>query len=72
MKTVFNLSKFRKQAYNDDGRGLVQKQTRAFMNCYKTKMSSGKGAHDAWMSCLEEYQNSNNSDWGMKYASSKK
>ena len=69
MKTSFNLSKFKKTAFYDDGRGLVQKQTRAYMNCYKAKMDKGMSAQEAWQSCLEEYQKSATNDWGTKYAS---
>lgn len=69
MKT-FNLSKLQKQAFYDDARGLMQKQTRAFMNCQKAKMDAGKlSAQEAYMSCLDEYQKSKGSDWGTKYAS---
>ena len=72
MKT-FNLNKFQKQAFYDDGRGLVQKQTRAMMNCWKAKMDAGKmGAQEAYMSCLEEYQKSKTNDWGTKYATAHK
>lgn len=67
---TFNLNKLQKKAFYDDGRGLVQKQTRALMNCWKSKMDNGKmGAQEAYMSCLDEYQNAKNNDWGMKYAS---
>lgn len=67
---TFNLSKITKQAFYDDGKGLIQKQTRAMMNCWKAKMESGKmGAQEAYMSCVEEYQKSKENDWGLKYAS---
>lgn len=71
MKTTFNLRKFEKQAYYDDGRGQVQKMSRAFMNCFKSKMEGQKtaSAHQAWMSCLDEYQDAKFNDWGTKYAS---
>lgn len=68
MKTTFNLSKFNKTAFYDDSRGLMQKQTRAYQNCYKAKMDSGMSAHKASEACLEEYQSSGTNDWGMKYA----
>lgn len=70
MKTTFNLNKFEKKAYYDDGRGQVQKMSRSFMNCFKSKMDGQKtaSAHKAWMSCLDEYQDSKYNDWGTKYA----
>jgi hypothetical protein len=68
MKISFNLSKFKKQANYDDGRGLIQKQTRSFQNCQKAKREKGMDASEAWFSCLEEYQNSSGNDWATKYA----
>ena len=72
MKT-FNLSKMQKNAFYEDGRGLIQKQEREMMNCWKAKMDDGKmGAQESYFSCLEEYNNSHKNDWGTKYASSSK
>ena len=66
---TFNLSKMQKEAFHDDGRGLMQKQTRCMQNCWKAKMEGKKmGAQEAYMSCLEEYQTSKSNDWGVKYA----
>lgn len=67
MKT-FNLAKFEKQASYDSAKGLIQAQTRAFMNCYKMKMDKGMGAWEAWKSCSEEYNKSAQSDWSIKYS----
>jgi len=55
MKT-FNLRKQIKKAFYEDVRGYWNKQTRAWMNAYKEKRENGMGPHDAWTSCLEEYQ----------------
>ena len=71
MKNTFNLNAFQKTAFYQDGKGLVQKQTRSFMNCYKAKMDKGASANDAWNSCLEEYQNADSSGWNTKYAAKK-
>ena len=68
MIKTFNLSKFRKQAFYEDGKGQVQKQTRAMMNCYRAKLSSGMSAHEAWEGCLEEYNTGDKGAWGTKYA----
>ena len=55
MKTAFNLKKYIKKAFYEDGRGYMQSQTRSWMNCYKQKCDSGKGPQEAWNGCLEEY-----------------
>lgn len=71
MKT-FNLKKYlEKQANYEDGRGLMQKQTRAMQLCIKSKMDSGMGGQEASQSCIEEYNKSQTNDWGTKYASNK-
>lgn len=69
MKKTFNLSEFRKQAYYDDGKGLMQRQTRSCQNCYKAKVDKGTSPQKAWSECLSEYQKMNNNDWATKYAS---
>ena len=69
MKT-FNLNKFRKKAFYEDGKGQVQRQTRAMMNCYKAKLASGMSAQESWAGCLEEYNIGNKADWATKYAKS--
>lgn len=68
MKNSFNLKSFRKQAFYDSARGLMQTQTRAWQNCSKAKMEKGMGAQEAWNSCLEEYQKTSGGDWALKYA----
>jgi hypothetical protein len=69
MKIIkFNLDNFRKQAYYDDAKGLMQSESRAWMNCYKTKVSAGVSPQEAINSCMEEYQKKNSNDWSMKYA----
>jgi len=67
-KVTFNLSKFLKKAYYDDGKGLMQTQTRSFMNCSKQKMDSGSGAQEAFFTCLKEYQDLSGGEWKFKYA----
>jgi hypothetical protein len=70
MKTSFNLQKFLKKAYYEDGRGLLQTHgQRPFMNCQKQKLDSGKGAQEAWQECLSEYQTLAKGEWKFKYAS---
>lgn len=70
--TTFNLKTFRKQAYYEDAKGVMQTQSRSWMNCYKIKVSSGVGAQEAINSCIEEYQTLANGDWAFKYASTKR
>ena len=73
MKTMtFNLNSFRKKAYYEDAKGLMQGQSRAWMNCYKIKVSSGISPQEAINSCMEEYQDQSKSNWSVKYASTKK
>ena len=70
MKTIkFNLDSFKRQAYYEDAKGLAQSESRAWMNCYKIKVSSGISPQKAIASCMEEYQNKNKNDWSKKYAS---
>jgi hypothetical protein len=69
MKTTFNLSQFRKKAFYDDGKGLMQKETRSCQNCYKVQLDKGLSAQKAWSTCIEEYQKTNKNDWATKYAS---
>ena len=65
---TFNLNKFVKKAFYDDGKGLMQGQTRAWMNCYRNNLKSGKGAQEAWFNCLEEYQKDSGGDWTLNNA----
>ena len=67
---TFNLSKFRKKGFYDDGKGQAQRQTRAMMNCYKAKQSAGGSAQEAWAGCLDEYNSGDKADWATKYAKS--
>ena len=66
--TVFNLKSFRKQAYYEDAKGLMQTQSRSWMNCYKIKVSAGITPQKAINSCMEEYQTLSNGNWAFKYA----
>jgi hypothetical protein len=67
--TVFNLRSFKRQAYYEDAKGLIQPQSRGWMNCYKLKVSAGISPHEAIETCMEEYQTLSNGDWAFKYAS---
>ena len=66
MKNTFNLKQYRKKAYYDDGKGLILPQSRAMMNCYKTKMEKGNSAHEASESCIKEFQTMK--DWVGNYS----
>jgi len=68
MKHSFNLNKFLKKAYYEDGKGLMQTQGRSWSNCSKQKMDSGMGAQEAWQTCLKEYQTLAGGEWKFKYA----
>lgn len=57
-KKPFNLSKFQKNAFQDDGKELMQGQTRGFQNCFKLKMEANMNAQKAWESCHKEYSKS--------------
>ena len=72
MKQSFNLSKFLKKAYYDDGKGLMQTGTRSFMNCSKQKQDSGMGAQESWQACLKEYQTLSGGGWKFKYSAGTK
>lgn len=68
----FNLSSFNKTAFYNGGKGIVQKQTRHMMNCYKVKLDNGMSAQEAWESCKDEYsQGGNKGEWATKYAKNK-
>jgi hypothetical protein len=72
MKKAFNLKKWMRQAFYDDARGHMQSQTRAWMNCYKQKCDKKKGPQEAWNTCLEEYQKTENKGkWMLDYAGAK-
>ena len=68
--TTFNLKTFRKKAYYEDAQGLMQTQSRSWMNCYKIKVAGGIGPQKAIDSCMAEYQTLAKGDWALKYASS--
>ena len=68
MKKSFNLSKFLKKAFYDDGKGLIQTQSRSWMNCSKQKRDAGMGAQEAWQECLKEYQTLAGGEWKFKYS----
>ena len=70
MKKAFNLQKFLKTAFYDDGRGYWNTLSRAWANCYKIKSNEGKGAQDAWMTCKDEYQKTaSKGKWALDYGS---
>jgi len=64
---TFNLGKFRKKAFYDDGRGHMISLTRAKMNCIKKKLDNGISSQEAWCSCQKEYEDGG--DWSLKNAS---
>jgi len=68
----FNLNKFKKTAFYDDGRGSMLGLTRAFSNCYKEKVKK-MGPQEAWESCKDEFQNANSKDskWAENHCSTK-
>ncbi len=68
MKTTFNLNAFNKTAFYENGRDLMQKQSRAFNNCVKAKREKKMDAYEAYQSCLEEYQSESKGEWAKKYA----
>lgn len=68
MKTTFNLNNFNKLAFYENGKDVMQKQSRAFNNCVKAKREKKMSAHEAWESCLKEFQDSGNGEWAKKYA----
>jgi len=70
-KILFNLNTFMKKAYYEDAKGLMQNQSRSWMNCYKLKVSSGMPPQEAITSCTEEYQTLDGGNWAFKYASKK-
>jgi len=63
---VFNLKKFRRQAFYEGAKGQATKETRSLMNCYKAKLDSGASAQEAWSSCANEYNEK--TGWATKYA----
>jgi len=67
--TTFNLNSFRKKAYYEDAKGLMQGQSRGWMNCYKSKVADGISPQEAINSCMKEYQDQTKSNWSEKYAS---
>ena len=68
MKKSFNLQKFQKQAFYEGAKAQIHNQSRCMMNCYKSKLEKGNGAQKAWQSCVDEYNNSKDSDWSLKYS----
>ena len=71
MEKTFNLKKhLEKKAFYEGAQGYMQAQTRAWMNCVRSKLASGKQPQDCWMGCLEEYnKGTGRFDWVSKYAS---
>jgi len=71
-QTSFNLKKFLKTAFYDDGRGHWNTLSRAWANCYKQKSDGGKGPQEAWNGCLDEYQKTSAKDqWILNYGADK-
>jgi hypothetical protein len=68
MNKTFNLKNFmEKKAHYEGVQGYMVAQTRAWQNCVRCKMADGKGAHDSWEKCLEEYQETQGTiDWVAK------
>jgi hypothetical protein len=66
--TTFNLNKFVKKAFNDDGRGLMLGLSRSWMNAYRSKLNDGMNPQEAWFSCLEEFQKDSGKDWTLNHA----
>jgi len=72
MKKAFNLRKYIKQAFYEDGRGYWNTQSRAWANCYKQKCNDGKKPQESWNECLSEYQRANDKGtWALSYAGPK-
>jgi len=73
MNKTFNLKRYFKKAFYEDGRGYWTRASRAWSNCYKQKCDDGKSPNDAWNGCLEEYQTANTMDnkgkWALDYIS---
>lgn len=72
MDKIFNLKKCIKKAFYEDGRGYMLTQSRAWMNCYKSKSDQKKGPQDAWNTCMEEYQKTaDKGKWLLNYGADK-
>jgi len=69
---MFNLQKFLKKAYYDDGKGLMQTQSLFWRNCQVQKLKEGKGAQESWQACMKEYQDLSGGEWKFKYPSGAK
>lgn len=65
---MFNLEKFKKQAFYDGSKALIHNQTRCMQNCFKTQMETLGSAQKAWETCKDEYAKSNENDWSLKYS----
>ena len=68
--TTFNLKRYLEKKANYEGaQGYWKAQTRAWMNCTKTKLDAGMSAQEAWQGCLDEYQKGDdNMGWVGTYA----
>jgi len=72
MKKSFNLKKYIKKAFYDDGRGYMNAQTRSWQNCYKAKSDKGSQPQEAWNDCMKEFQEaSDKSKWLINYGADK-
>jgi hypothetical protein len=72
MNKIFNLKQYTIKAFYDDDRGLMQGQTRAMQNCYKQQCDKKKQPQEAWNTCLEEYNKTEDKGkWVLNYAGAK-
>lgn len=69
MKKIFNLSRFsgypakeQRTAFYESVRGYWNANTRGWSNCYKNNCGEGKSPYEAWKTCLDSYQKSENKD----------
>lgn len=71
-KKSFNLKKYIKKAFYEDGRGYMNAQTRSWQNCYKTKSDKGKNPQEVWNDCMKEFQTATDkSKWLLDYGADK-
>lgn len=61
----FNLARYLAKRANYEGaQGYAKGQRLAWMNCVRCGMQNNKTPHEAWQSCLEEYQKKGNTlEW---------
>ena len=66
MKKTFNLrNHMSKQAFYEDGRGLMEVQTRALQNCYKSEGNTQEGC----AKCRDKFNKSEDKGkWALEYS----